>query len=398
MPFAAALSEHPVPAHAAGEVIGTVLEGVGPAPDLAVVFVTGPHAGALDDIAATVRATLAPRVLIGCAAVSVVGGGREVEEHAAVVLWAGRFAPVAPSAAIPPVAPVPPVPPVAPVRLEALTTGDGVVLTGLPDHIEEGAALLLLADPFSFPADDVLAAVAQRWPTLTVVGGLASAARGPGGNRLVVDGQVVTDGAVGAVLPPGTLAGTVVSQGCRPIGDPWAVTKAERNVIYELGGRPALDRLMEMVEVLGEDERRSAARGLHLGRVVDESKAEFRRGDFLIRNVLGADKSVGAVAVGDTVEVGDTVQFQVRDAASADEDLRELLAGVDARGALVFTCNGRGTHLFGEPDHDAGLVATVVGSATAGMFCAGEIGPVGDRAFLHGFTASVALFSDAAPT
>ena len=379
MPFAAALSEHPVPAHAAGEVIGTVLEAVGPAPDLAVLFVTGPQAGALDDIAAAVRATLAPGVLIGCAAVSVVGGEREVEEHAAVVLWAGRFASV------------------APVHLEALPTGDGVLLRGLPDDIEEGAALLLLADPFSFPADDVLTTLADRWPSLTVIGGLASAARGPGGNRLVVDGRVATEGAVGVVLPPGALAETVVSQGCRPIGDPWVVTRAERNVIYELGGRPALERLMEMVEVLGEDERRAAARGLHLGRVVDESKLEFRRGDFLIRNVLGADKSVGAVAVGDAVDVGDTVQFQVRDAASADEDLRELLAGVDAQGALVFTCNGRGTHLFGEPDHDAGLVATVVGSATAGMFCAGEIGPVGDRAFLHGFTASVALFRDTEP-
>ncbi len=380
MPFAAALSEHPVPAHAIGEVIGTVLEAVGPSPDLAVVFVTGPHAGALDDIAAAVRATLSPGVLLGCAAASVVGGEREVEEHAAVVLWAGQFEPV------------------LPVHLDALSTDDGVVLTGLPDDLAEGSALLLLADPFTFPADDVLVALHDRWPSLTVIGGLASAARGPGGNRLVLDGRIEQEGAVGVVLPPGALAGTVVSQGCRPIGDPWVVTRAERNVIYELGGRPALERLMEMVEALGEDERRAAARGLHLGRVVDESKLEFRRGDFLIRNVLGADKSIGAVAVGDTVEVGDTIQFQVRDAASADEDLRELLAGVESGGALVFTCNGRGTHLFGEPDHDAALVATVVGPATAGMFCAGEIGPVGDRAFLHGFTASVAMFRDRDPS
>src|SRR5690242_20443458 len=192
----------------------------------------------------------------------------------------------------------------------------------------------------------MLAHFHEARPELSVIGGLESAARGPGGNRLVLDGAAHTDGAVGALLPPGVAIATVVSQGCRPIGSPMIVTKAERNVIYELAGQPALTRLMAMVEDLDGDERALVQHGLHLGQVIDEGKIEFSRGDFLVRNVLGADRDLGAIAVGDAVDVGSTVQFQVRDAASADEDLRSLLSGHHATGALVFTCNGRGSHLF----------------------------------------------------
>ena len=135
--------------------------------------------------------------------------------------------------------------------------------------------------------------------------------------------------------------------------------------------------------------------GLHLGQVIDEHKAEFGRGDFLVRNLFGADQRTGALAVGDAVSVGQTLQFHIRDAGAADEDLRELLAGVDASAALLFTCNGRGQRLFGVPDHDAGLVETLLGQIPlAGAFCAGEIGPVGGRNFLHGFTASLLVFTD----
>jgi small ligand-binding sensory domain FIST len=173
------------------------------------------------------------------------------------------------------------------------------------------------------------------------------------------------------------------------------VTKSDGRVIYELAGRPALERLAELIENLEPDERVLAQQGIHLGRVIDEHKLEFDRGDFLIRAVLGGDRDIGAIAVGDEVDVGATVQFQVRDATSADHDLRELLADHHAQGALVFTCNGRGTHLFGVADHDAQVInAHVDGGATAGMFCAGEVGPIGDRSFLHGFTASVLLFAD----
>jgi small ligand-binding sensory domain FIST len=171
------------------------------------------------------------------------------------------------------------------------------------------------------------------------------------------------------------------------------VTRAEGQVVYELAGRPALERLVELLGALSEEDRALAQQGIHLGHVIDEHKLEFERGDFLVRNVLGGDREAGAIAVGGDVELGATVQFQVRDAASADEDLVELMSGQHAAGALVFTCNGRGMRLFGAPDHDAEVInAHVDGGATAGMFCAGELGPVGSRSFLHGFTASVLLF------
>jgi small ligand-binding sensory domain FIST len=187
----------------------------------------------------------------------------------------------------------------------------------------------------------------------------------------------------------------VVSQGCRPIGDPMVVTKGEGNLIHELAGKNALERVQEVLRRLSPDDIALAQHGLHLGRVIDERKATFDRGDFLVRNVLGADRSTGAVAVGDEIEVGATVQLQIRDAGSADEDLRSLIQGHRADGALLFTCNGRGTHLFGEEDHDARVLGEhLPGTPIAGMSCAGELGPVGGQSFLHGFTASVLLVRD----
>lgn len=377
MPFAAALSEHPLPTHATGEVVGQVLERLGEgAPDLAILFVTGAHGGALEDIGATVRAALDPGTLLGVTAVSVAGGDREVEERPAVALWAGRL-----PASRPP----------RPVRL----TGRAASWHGLPpDTDPEQDLLLVLADPFSFPADALLDDLAASQPGLAVVGGLASAAHGPGGNRLLLDGSLHDDGAVGVLLDRSG-ATTVVSQGCRPVGDPFVVTRADGNVVHELAGRPALERLEQLVAGLSPADRALAGRGLHIGRVIDEQRAEFERGDFLIRAVLGADRESGALAIGDRAEVGATLQFQVRDAVSADEDLRSMLAGRRADGALLFTCNGRGRRLFDAGDHDAGVLDTVVdGGATAGMFCAGELGPVGGRNFLHGYTASMILFAD----
>lgn len=378
--FAAALSEHPVPAMAVGEVVGEVVEAVGEAPDLAILFVTTAHAGAIDDIVAAVRSTLRPTALIGCTAESVAANGREVEGEAAVVLWAGHTGPV------------------TTLRTEVLRTPDGFALAGWEGLPASGASgLVLLADPFSFPPDLLVERVHGTGPGTPVVGGMASGARGPGGNRLVVDGEILTAGAVGVFLPAELRVRTVVSQGCRPIGRPYVVTKASGNLLEELAGKPAMDRLQALFAGSGTDDRRLLAEGVHIGRVIDEHKADFGRGDFLVRNVLGADRATGAIAVGDELEVGATVQFHVRDASTADEDLRTMLAGEradGADGALLFTCNGRGTRLFGEPDHDAGVIDELLDRVPlAGFFAAGELGPIGGRTFLHGFTASVALFA-----
>jgi len=380
VPFAAALSEHPLAIEATAEVIGQVLERLGPQPDLAVLFVTAAHLSQADEIADTVARLLQPHALIGATAVSIVGHDREVEAQPGISLWAGRFGPV------------------EAIRLDAVRTGDGMAILGVePEQLRDASAMVLLADPSTFPVDDFVEVVAREFPRLTVIGGMASAGFGPGANRLVRNGMTHDDGAVAALIGPDDVVSTVVSQGCRPIGDPLVVTRAEQHNVFEIAGKPALTRLDELYRGLSEDDRELLSHGLHIGRVIDEHKLDFSRGDFLVRNVIGADRDAGSIAVGDVVEVGATIQFHVRDADSADEDLRELLAGQTAEGALVFTCNGRGIRLFGQPDHDAELVDRLVeGHATAGMFCAGEVGPIGTRSFLHGFTASIALFRDPA--
>lgn len=378
--YAVAVSEHPVPASATGEVVGSILEQLGPQPDLAVLLVSSAHAGAVDDVTATVRAVLRPRRLVGCVAPSLIAGDREIEEQPAIVLWAG------------------PVGPTVPVALDVVTTAEGTILGGLPEGDLDGAVLLLLADPFSFPASAVLDALAERHPSWRVVGGLAAGASAPGFNRLLLDGAVRTSGAVGVILQETAGVVPVVSQGCHPIGEPLTVTAARGNVIEQIAGRPAVARLEEALAGLPPEQLARARNGLHVGRVADEHQAEFGPGDFLIRNILAGDRATGSITVGDTVAVGETVQFQLRDAATADQDLRLLLDQHRAEAALVFTCNGRGRRLFGEPDHDARVITESIGSASvAGMFCAGEIGPVGPRSFVHGFTASVLLFGHRGP-
>jgi small ligand-binding sensory domain FIST len=376
--FAAALSAHPDPSQGVGEVIGEIVERLGPAPDLAVLFATAAHLDALDDIAATVQGVLDPRAFIGAGAVAVLAGERGVEDQPGLALWAARLDGT-----------------ITPVHLTVEQGEDGWALLGWPAaRARDARSLVLVADPFSFPVVDVLRSLRRGQPGLAVIGGLASAARAPGENRLIIGGRVATAGAVGVLLPADVSPRTVVSQGCRPIGRPLVVTRAERNQLHELAGRPALERLVEMIEALSPDERElAAAGGLHCGIVVDESKLDFERGDFLIRAVVGADRERGSIAVGEAVPVGATVQFQVRDADTAGEDLRALLAGASADAALVFTCNGRGAAMFGDADHDARVIHEVLGGAVAGMFCAGELGPVAGRNAVHGFTASIALFS-----
>lgn len=385
MKSGAALSLHPIPSVAVGEVVGELLENDVVAPELAVLFVSAGHTGAVEDIVRTVRTVLRPKVLVGGTAGTVVGGPKEVEDAPAVSLWAGSAGRAIPLRLLA-------------SRLDAPPLGEGTAITGFPAPDElpvDAAAVLVLADPFSFPVEAFLTGLRERYDLdLPVVGGFASAARGPGGNRLVLDDAVVTDGAVAVVLA-GVEVATVVSQGCRPVGEPMTVTAGEGQLIAELAGRPALDRLQETLQHLDDTERQLVQSGLHVGRVIEEHAVDYGRGDFLIRGVLGADRARRAVAVGDVVEVGSTVQFQVRDAATADEDLRSLMAGRSADTALLFTCNGRGTGLFGQPDHDAGVIDDALGSVPlAGMSCAGELGPVGGRNFLHGFTASVVLFTE----
>jgi small ligand-binding sensory domain FIST len=374
MPAVAALSQHPETADATAEVVGQVLDRVGAGPELAVVFASAHHTDALAEVAGAIRTLLSPGRLVGATTSGVISGTHEVEEGPALALWAASLD------AVP-----------AAVRLTAATTSVGAAVQGVQTLLDAGGdrTAVLLADPFSLPMAEVLDVVAAADPPVRVVGGMASGTITPGGNRLLLDDEVFDDGAVGVLLDTDQV---VVSQGCRPVGVPLIVTQAEGSEVLELAGRPTLQRLEEVVRTISAEDRTLLAAGLHLGLVADEHKADFDRGDFLVRGVVGADRSRGSLTVGARVEVGTTVQFHVRDAASADDDLRALLAAREAGSALLFSCTGRGQHLFGTPDHDAELVAAITPSgAVGGMFCAGEIGPVGSRSFLHSFTACVVL-------
>lgn len=376
MLIASALSEHPLPTHAVGEAAGEVLEQVGQKPDLAMVFVTSGHAGALEDITAAVRSILRPRTLVGTAAASIIGSHREVENRPGVTIWAARGGSA------------------EPVRISTRRTDDGWIVQGLPYRQSDGdRTLVLFADPFTFPTEGFLDELAASCPRLDVVGGLTTGALGPGGARLVLNGEHYTDGAVGVLLGRRAEVVPVVAQGCRPVGDPFVVTRADKSVIYELGGRPAMERLRDTIESLNPDERLAAARGLQMGLVLDEGRATFDTGDFLIRNVTGGDRNIGAIEVSDLVSVGQTVQFHMRDAATADSDLRARLAGLRADGALIFSCEGRGQALFGYPDHDADVVASLLETrATAGFMAGGEVGPTAGRNHLHILSTTVLAF------
>ncbi len=371
--FGAAISTHPTASLAVGEVVGAVLEAVGPSPDLALVFVSGHSPETVSDIADAIRSLLTPRVVVGATAAAVIGRDIEAEDGPAISLWAGRVGEV------------------EAVRLETHRSSHGTTLAGLPDHVGVGSrSLIVLSDPDTFPVDALTRAINDRYPDLRLVGGVASAAGAPGSNRLILGERVYADGAVGVLLPEGLGEVAAVSQGCRPVGDAHIVTAASGNVIETLAMRPALERLRELVEQSDEEERSRLSTGLHLGVAVDERISEFGRGDFLIRAILGTEPDGGGLRIGDRAVVGTTVQFQVRDAATATEDLELLLATVDADAALVFSCNGRGERFFNEPNHDASRIAEAVSRGpVAGMFCAGELGPVGGRNHVHGLTVSI---------
>jgi small ligand-binding sensory domain FIST len=384
---ASVVSELPDTLEAARDASARALAELGAAPNLAIAFASFHHHPQFDALAEILHRELTADCLLGCTGESIVCNEREIEGGAALALWLAHL----------------PGTTLLPMHLEFQATSEGGTITGWPDSWNEeppdGSSLIVLAEPYSFPADVLLSRLNDDVPQLHVVGGMASGGWEPGQNRMLLGDRALDAGAVGVRLHGATRLRSVVSQGCRPIGRPLVVTRAERNVILELGGRPALAQLQEIFESLNTDEQRLVRQGLHVGQVINEYQQSFGRGDFLIRNVQGADPQSGAVALGDFVRVGQTVQFHVRDAVTADEDLSAMLAAAkadssgDCLAALLFTCNGRGTRLFDDANHDARAVARHWrGLPVAGFFAQGEIGPIGGKSFVHGFTASIALF------
>ena len=377
----AGLSASPRAAEAAGEAAREARAALGGAPvDLAFLFVSADHFAEADEALAAVERELDPGHVLGCVAEGVVGRDRELEDGPAAAVWAASL----PEAEI------------ETFHSIAFGTDEGVAVNGIPS-LDDADLVTFLVDPFTFPAAGFLSKLNEEEDAVPLVGGLAAGGGEPDTQALFLDGEVLHEGAVGAVLR-GVRVRTVVSQGCAPVGRDSVITNAEDNVVFELAGEPALERLKGDLGTLTPAQERSAARGGVLaGLVIDENRSEYERGDYLMRGLIGVDEETGALAVGEPVRIGQTLRFHVRDAATADEDLRENLGGAvgadRAAGALLFTCNARGTSLFPEPDHDARAVSQILREdAVAGFFCAGEIGPVGGKPFLHGFTATLAVF------
>ena len=379
--YASALSEHPSAPEAAGEIVSHLQNALGETLTLTMLFASASHMDSMEQITQLAMDVLTPQCLLATLSDTVIGGSREVESRPAIALWGtseGHAQGVRLTGGNP----------------RDIRSGD----PSRPGSISEqdlppSATLLLLAEPFSFPTEDLLVNLAEDQPDIRAVGGLTTAASRPGSAQLWLNGDLYNNGAVGALVSEIPGIRSVVSQGCHPIGSPYTVTQAESNRLIELGGRPALMRLRDLVATASDEERRLMSKGLHVGIAMDESRLEYKGGDFLIRGIIDLERENGAVAVGGMVEVGDTIQFHVRDADTAADDLRSAFAKETAQGALLFTCNGRGTHMFGLPNHDASLISDMLADLPlAGMSCAGEIGPVGGQSYLHGFTASVALF------
>ncbi len=360
--------------------IEAALDGLSGPPDLLAVFASGDSVDDLDLVGPLAQEISGAAHVIGCSAAGVCGDGQAVLGEPGVSAWA---------AVLPDVA-------LRVFHLEVMRSADGLAVVGLPQPREDETAALIFADPFSFPVVSFVERSADVLPGMALAGGLAGGAGASptaGSTRLYLDGRSIERGAVG-MLFAGAPGQVVVSQGCRPVGPEMVVTAVDGNVVLELAGAPALRKLREVLEGLTPQERLSFGGGPQLGVAMDEYQDEHEIGDYLIRAVIGIDEGREAVAIGDVVDVGRTVRFQLRDADAARADLRLRLAPAhDAQGALLISCNGRGPGMFGSADSDVSLVAECLGGIpVAGLFAGGEIGPVGGQNWLHSFTASVLAF------
>ena len=373
--------------------VSRILAELGQAPDLTCLFISPHFQDDAEAIVAQLDDELSSIHTIGCTGESIVGVKTEVESAPAISVW---------SAVLPETS-------ITPIRLTFERTIGGGAIHGWPEEVHESwgdeSTLLLLGEPFSFPADVLLAEVNEKQPGKPVIGGMASGFFSPGENRVFLNRDVYSIGAVGVLLQGAIRVESVVSQGCRPIGEPLVITKCERNVIQQLRGEPALKHVHDIYESSSTHEQAAMQQGLNLGRVIDEYKDDFEQGDFLVRNIENVVPDEGSIVVTDFVRAGQTVQFHLRDAEAADGEMKQLLARkrdsttAQPTAGLLFTCNGRGSRKFETLHHDATVINDVIGEIPlAGFFAMGEIGPIGGTNFVHGFTASIALFFDPAET
>lgn len=383
--FVSALSTHTDWRLALSEASAKVRKGLGAPCDLALLFMTELYAG-LDpaQVPAFLKKELGCRHLLGCNSSGVIADRQEIEMEPAVTLLGMSL----PGVRLTPFS-------LTPARAAQLSGEE--LLQHLDIYPTDRPKFLTLADPMTCDIEAVLRLFNEAYPGAPVIGGLASGLAIGKPNWLVLNDDVCEQGAAGLALSGDVEVEIVVAQGCRPIGAPLTITKAEGHILYELGGQPPLEVLRGVIGSLTPADQELARQSLFAGLVMNEYKSDFHRGDFLIRNLMGYDAESGALMIGSQLRVGQTMQFQLRDAKTSDEDLRSLLERMAARdghnrGALLVSCCGRGRGLYGEPDHDASVIQAKQGPLPlAGFFANGEIGPVGAKNYIHGYTSSLAV-------
>ena len=357
-------------------------------PSLGLLFMTPRFFPQAKQILEIMRVHAQVPVLAGCSSQALITGSEEIEEGGGISLALFHL----PGAELK----------AFHFKQEHVDEGNGPAYwhheTGIDPAQSNG--WLAFGDPFNMDCDSWLRLWNEAYAPLPVLGGLASGDFSARATQVYLNGTVHEEGVVVVSIGGEVAIEGVISQGCTPIGETWTITKADQNFIYEIGNRPAYTVLAETFSKLPPEEQKKTQGNLFVGLVINEYLEEFRRGDFLVRNLIGADPNSGIVAVGAFPRTGQTMQFQRRDAAAANEDMLEMLNGAHEElkgrqiyGGCLCSCNGRGSHLFGYANHDAGMIQHRLGPlALAGFFCNGEIGPVGEKNFLHGYTASLALF------
>ncbi len=362
----------------------------GAEPDLALLFVSHEHAGAYAEIGAAVRAELPNALLVGSSARSVIGGGHEREEAPGLALALAEL----PGVELRPFV-LPGTSAMAPDDVDWRAT--------VETSREEDPCFLVLADPFSADAEALVAGLDAAFPRATKLGGLASGGESAGENALYVGDATARSGVVGVAMVGNVALDAIVAQGCRPVGAPMLVSRCAGNVILEVDGRSPLAVLQELFADASPQDQGLFKSSLFGGvQMRTSATGEYRQGDFLIRNLIGADQERGGLAVAARLEPGQVFQFHLRDAETSADDLERCLAryrsevaagaGAGSAGALLFSCLGRGQYLYGHPDHDTDAFRRHFGEVPlTGFFCNGEIGPVQGTTFLHGYTSAFGI-------
>ncbi len=389
MQFTSAITQEKDPLKALEALGAEVRKALSANPHLVLLFVSPSYPADWKALLPNFRKSLGNPLLLGCSSSGVIGKDLELEFLPAMSLVAATM----PGVSIYPFT-------VSQLELDLpqgrrWTSRIGVSVNDKPSFI-------LIPEPFSCDAAQLLEDLNDDFKGRPVIGGMASGAREPGENFLFLNDDLMQEGAIGIALTGDISLETIVSQGCRPIGERYIITEVDENALLSLAGKPPIDILEELFETLSSRDRLLAQHSLFLGVVMDEMKSEFKRGDFLIRNIVGADPDTGVLMLGDRLKTGQMVQFHLRDAKTSEEDLRTLLEerassfkSHPPAGMLLFSCQGRGKGLYGKPNHDIEMIRTVAGnSAIAGFFCNGEIGPVGGKAYLHGYTSSLGIFRE----